>query len=1236
MSSTRRVVIFSAILALIAGLLQAVAGPVSPASAAPLPAGEQWESQSATGDNAWFGVTWGAGKFVAIAGNGATKRAMTSPDGKTWTEATGNVPVAEWIGITYGNGKFVAVAKTTTGSSVQKVMTSTDGNNWEFQDAASDNQWLAVAYGSGTFVAVAGTGNQDRVMTSTDGENWTTRATHANSEVQWNGVTYGSNRFVAVSSTGKAVVSGDQSGTIWSNAPVSLGSVENSWLSVAYGDNKYVAVSISGTNRIATSPSGSIWTTQAAPEQNQWWSVTYGGNEGDKKFVAVAIDGANPIMTSSNGTDWEAHAAPAGTSGNQWRSVAWGATPGSDTLVAISRNGTNRVMTSPLISPEIGDVEITGDPEVGSELSVDIGAITGSNPLTVSHWWQRSDNGTDGWTDIGVENDDTYTVDADDRNKYIRVRVTASNEADEVHKNSNVVAIQSAPVIDDLEIQGETKVGATLEAVADITGTPDPDVGYQWQRSEDGGSTWDPIDSATDSTYELTADDLNKHVRVKVTASNGLGTDAVESPARGPIGQEPHIEPLEVTGLPKVGGSLTVAPVVAGSPSPTVSYEWQRSNNAGGPFTKIPFADSAIYSPVLADLDKYVRVEVKAENSYGLSTQYSTPKLIQTPPTVTSVGLTGETKIGATLTADVSETGTAPITKSYQWQRADEADADEGDWENIGGPTSDNTYTLGEDDLEQYVRVVVTASNEAGSNTLASEPSEQIGSAPRIDWVDIAFDGDHAKVNEELIAVPVGVGGKPDASYTYVWERSDAATGESWTVVANGTTPGFTPSDEDAGKYIRVTVTATNEHGSVEKVSDSVQINQAPSITSVTVTGTEMFGNTLTADVDADGFPAIEPDDISYQWQVAETVMGPWPDIAGATGKTYVLGQDEVGKLLRVKVTVNNGVPPIAEEYSAETGQIGQLPSVGSVTVTGSGVAGETLKAEWYDPAGFPFPDFAYKWQRSDNGTSGWAYISDDEDDGDEYVLTGDDEGKFVRAVVIATNDHGLSQTESSPVRVDVLPTIGGVAVTGTARVGSELTATGQDVVGGPDATMEFQWERSSNGVDSWVAISGATAAKYKLVTADQGKFVRAVATVINTAGSASAESAASARVAAAPAPAKPKIVKPNKPSSLKVKGKRTAKVFKATWKKPAGTNATTRPVVRYRVEVWVKGKKKALTAKNLNARTFSYKLKKNALRKLIRKNKVKNAKRYRFTVRVYAQNGAGRSMVAKAFIMNR
>ena len=295
-----------------------------------------WIVRTSAADNFWFGVTYGNGLFVAVAGTGSGNRVMTSPDGITWTART-SAADNQWWGITYGNGLFVAVARTGTGN---RVMTSPDGITWTIRTSAANNKWNAVTYGNGLFVAVAGTvgsGTGNRVMTSPDGITWTSQTSVPDSD--WYSVTYGNGLFVAVdfSLTGNRVMTSPD-GITWT---AQTSAANNQWSGVTYGNGLFVAVAYGGTgNRVMTSPDGITWTSQTSAPQYIWRSVIYANG----LFVAVSDNftgvNNNQVMTSPDGITWTSQTTPVN---NNWVSVTYG----NGLFVSVAYAGTgNRVMTS--------------------------------------------------------------------------------------------------------------------------------------------------------------------------------------------------------------------------------------------------------------------------------------------------------------------------------------------------------------------------------------------------------------------------------------------------------------------------------------------------------------------------------------------------------------------------------------------------------------------------------------------------------------------------------------------------------------------------------------------------------------------------------------------------------------------------------------------------------------------------------------------------------------------------
>jgi hypothetical protein len=119
---------------------------------------------------AWTEVTWGNGRFVAIAGGGSTAAAY-SLDGITWTAAT--LPAGTWTHVAYGQGVFLAVSTTTAGA------VSEDGVSWTSKTmGTASGGYASAAFGnpnrSGKFVAIgSGGGSASQVS------NYTTQGARA-------------------------------------------------------------------------------------------------------------------------------------------------------------------------------------------------------------------------------------------------------------------------------------------------------------------------------------------------------------------------------------------------------------------------------------------------------------------------------------------------------------------------------------------------------------------------------------------------------------------------------------------------------------------------------------------------------------------------------------------------------------------------------------------------------------------------------------------------------------------------------------------------------------------------------------------------------------------------------------------------------------------------------------------------------------------------------------------------
>jgi hypothetical protein len=212
-------------------------------------------------------------RFVAVSGGTSTAGAY-SEDGITWSSSS-LVTSADWVDVTFGAGKFVAI------SGDGPVRISNDGENWDQTGTlVTGVGFVSVAYGKGKFVAVKPASNSVNYSTTGTGT-WTAGTLPSSSN--WNSIAYGNNRFVAVSSTSGTIAAYSLDGITWTASTLPATA---SWTKVTYGQGLFLAVST--TTAAATSPDGITWTTRTTSTAASGFSaVTFGNRDRTGLFVGV-------------------------------------------------------------------------------------------------------------------------------------------------------------------------------------------------------------------------------------------------------------------------------------------------------------------------------------------------------------------------------------------------------------------------------------------------------------------------------------------------------------------------------------------------------------------------------------------------------------------------------------------------------------------------------------------------------------------------------------------------------------------------------------------------------------------------------------------------------------------------------------------------------------------------------------------------------------------------------------
>lgn len=268
--------------------------------------------------------------------------------------------------------------------------------------------------------------------------------------------------------------------------------------------------------------------------------------------------------------------------------------------------------------------------------------------------------------------------------------------------------------------------------------------------------------------------------------------------------------------------------------------------------------------------------------------------------------------------------------------------------------------------------------------------------------------------------------------------------------------------------------------------------NEAPT-GSVILSGAAMQGQTLTvADTldDADGLGKI-----GYQWQLSSD-GNIWSNISGASFKFFKLTESQVGMQMRViasYVDDHGTQETVASKPTKVVANLNDEPK-GTIALSGTPAQGQTLTATGALTDEDGLGTLHYQWQYSSAGNA-WSNIIGAT--GDSYTLLEDQVDRPVRLIVSYVDDHGTKETlETRPTRAIInlndAPT-GSVTIAGEVMQGQILSAANTLADADGLGNISYQWQ-FSNGGNTWINISDATAKTYKLLESEVGKSVHVVA----------------------------------------------------------------------------------------------------------------------------------------------
>ena len=250
--------------------------------------------------------------------------------------------------------------------------------------------------------------------------------------------------------------------------------------------------------------------------------------------------------------------------------------------------------------------------------------------------------------------------------------------------------------------------------------------------------------------------------------------------------------------------------------------------------------------------------------------------------------------------------------------------------------------------------------NVTNGLTIVLTGTFNIAITPTNDGSSISFSGTETE-DQTLSSSIVDIDGVP-GSVSYQWERSpNGSTG--WTSIPGATNANYTLGDDDAGQYVRVTASYTDNQGFAETPvsAASGQIVNVNDPSSITFSGTETEDQTLSSNlIDDDGIPGL----VNYQWQRSPNGSTGWTSIPGATSANYTLGDDDVGQFVRVTANYTDNQGTAETPVSAASGPIANVNDTPSLTFSGTETEDQTLSSNLIDDDGIPGP-VTYQWERS-------------------------------------------------------------------------------------------------------------------------------------------------------------------------------------------------------------------------------------------------------------------------------
>jgi VCBS repeat-containing protein len=613
-------------------------------------------------------------------------------------------------------------------------------------------------------------------------------------------------------------------------------------------------------------------------------------------------------------------------------------------------------------------------------------------------------------------------------------------KTDTITINVTIKAVNDAPVNTELPTySGTMKVGEVLNAttgmwndIKDGEAAASISYSYSWQRAEDASGTNIEVIGATGDSYTLTTADNSQYIRVAITATDSGTPEIASGVAYSEWQQVINIDPVITEGAAisinmdedsmPTAFSLTLNATDTDGDELTWSIATAATNGtASAVGTGTSKAISYMPNEDYNGTDSFIVQVSDGNNGVDLiSVNVTIAAINDAPVNTVAPSIAGTIHNGQTVTAvsgtwDDEADNSEEITYTYGWQRAENSD---GTNTVVIADATSSSYTLTADDNDQYIRLMVMASDTVETVIAYSTWYEVINASPVIqegtetaittnEDTQVALTLNATDYDGDIISWEIATEAIHGAAAV-----SDSNTGTSQVIT-------YTPTaDYNGSDVFNVKTTDINGGEAVITVNMTVKsVNDIPTMTDIA---------DLAIDEDTIGTPTFSigdiedsADDLTITFVSSDTALFPNANISisdSGTERTLSLtpAENRSGSgTLSVTVTDSNGAS-VTKSFEVTVSPINDAPEL-------SAIADRTIEED------------------SNTGYIGVS-IGDIDSDADSLIITAssDNESLIAESGMVISHGTGYSQT----LYIEPIANISGTASITVVATDGELTDT--------------------------------------------------------------------------------------------------------------------------------------------------------------------------------------------------